>query len=85
VTHTPPAGILDQDGPIAYGCTDLTAAVEALKPRYHVFGHIHRQHGIIKDGPTTYINCNVQGRKGVLRQPLLLDYDSGKLLEYVSD
>jgi len=81
VTHAPPAGILDQDGPVSHGCSDLTAAVAALKPKYHVFGHIHSHHGMIKYGSTTYINCNVQGEDGALRSALLLDYDSGEVLE----
>ena len=80
VTHTPPAGILDQDGPVSHGCSDLTAAVVALKPGYHIFGHIHRHHGMVKHGATSYINCNVQGDNGVLRSALLLDYCSGELL-----
>lgn len=85
VTHTPPAGILDQDGPVSHGCSDLTAAVAALKPKYHIFGHIHRHHGMVKHGPTSYINCNVQGDNGVLRSALLLDYNSGELLEAGND
>lgn len=80
VTHAPPAGILDQDGPVSHGCSDLTAAVAVCKPRYHVFGHIHSHHGLIRHGATTYINCNVQGENGVLRSALLLDYESGELL-----
>lgn len=80
VTHAPPAGILDQDGPVSHGCSDLTAAVAARKPRYHVFGHIHSNHGMIQSGATMYINCNVQGENGVLRPALLLDYHAGKLL-----
>jgi len=79
VTHAPPAGILDQDGPVSHGCSDLTAAVAALKPKYHIFGHIHSNHGMIKYGPTSYINCNVQGENGALRSALLLDYKAGKL------
>ena len=82
LTHTPPMGILDQDGPVGHGCSDLAAAVAALKPRYHIFGHIHSQHGMITLGPTSYINCNVQAGNGVLRPALLLDYDAGKLLEF---
>lgn len=82
VTHTPPAGILDQDGPVSHGCSDLTAAVAALQPRYHIFGHIHCRHGMVRCGATRYINCNVQGDNGVLRAALLLDYNSGELLEY---
>ncbi len=80
VTHAPPAGILDQDGPVSHGCSDLTAAVAVLKPKYHIFGHIHNHHGMIKHGSTSYINCNVQGENGVLRSALLLDYNSGELL-----
>ncbi|MDH4320863.1 MAG: metallophosphatase domain-containing protein [Desulfobulbaceae bacterium] len=81
VTHAPPAGILDQDGPVAHGCADLAAAVAAIRPRYHVFGHIHSHHGLIRCGSTTYINCNVQGENGALRSALLLDYESGALLD----
>ena len=80
VTHTPPSGILDQDGPVSHGCSDLTAAVAALNPKYHIFGHIHSNHGMIKYGSTIYINCNVQGENGALRSALLLDYNTGKFL-----
>ncbi|MCI5144951.1 MAG: hypothetical protein D3923_05335 [Candidatus Electrothrix sp. AR3] len=81
VTHAPPAGMLDQDGPVAHGCSDLIATVDALKPKYHIFGHIHSQHGMMQYGSTKYINCNVQGKNGALRSALLLDYASGTLVE----
>ncbi len=81
VTHTPPVGILDQDGPVSHGCSDLTVALAAAKPKYHIFGHIHSHHGMVKLGSTSYINCNVQGENGALRSALLLDYYSGELLE----
>ena len=81
VTHTPPSGILDRSGPVSHGCTDLAAAVATLKPKYHIFGHIHNRHGAVKHGETWYINGNVQGKNGALRSPLLLDYDSGEILE----
>ena len=85
VTHTPPLGVLDQDGPVAHGCSDLAAAVARLKPKYHVFGHIHSHHGMVKYGATNYINCNVQGENGALRPALLLDYYAEKILEVESD
>jgi len=75
VTHTPPAGVLDLDGGIGHGCFDLTGAVARVQPKYHVFGHVHTQHGTVRHGPTISINCNVQGKKGRLRQALLLDYE----------
>ncbi|MCI5221585.1 MAG: metallophosphoesterase [Candidatus Electrothrix sp. AR4] len=84
VTHTPPSGILDQNGPVSHGCTDLAAAVTTIKPKYHIFGHIHNHHGIIQCGATRYINCNVQGKDGVLRSALLLDYNSGEILSVES-
>lgn len=85
VTHAPPLGIFDQDGPISHGCSELAAAVAKLKPKYHIFGHIHSHHGMVKIGSTRYINCNVQGKNGVLRSALLLDYDSGELLTVESN
>jgi Icc-related predicted phosphoesterase len=81
VTHTPPSGILDRNGPVSHGCTDLAAAVFDRKPKYHIFGHIHNRHGAVKQGETWYINANVQGKGGVLRDPLLLDYETGDILE----
>lgn len=85
VTHTPPLGIFDQDGPVSHGCSDLATAIAKLKPKYHIFGHIHSHHGMIKIGSTSYINCNVQGKDGVLRSALLLDYSSGELLDVESN
>jgi len=81
VTHTPPAGFLDLDGPVGHGCFDLSAAVEIIQPKYHVFGHVHTRHGTVRHGSTTYINCNVQVKKGVPRGALLLDYESGEILD----
>lgn len=47
ITHTPPYGIMDQaaDGTLC-GCEELLTAVkERVRPRLHVFGHIHEGHG----------------------------------------
>ena len=80
VTHTPPAGILDLDGPVCHGCSDLSSAVAKVEPKYHVFGHIHSCHGMVHHNSTSFINCNVQGGNGTLRNAILLDYDSGEIL-----
>lgn len=61
VTHGPPLGILDAtDNTVnkaeRLGCADLRDAVERVKPRLHVFGHIHGGHGqlVLKhEGPNT--------------------------------
>jgi len=79
VTHTPPAGILDLDGPVGHGCFDLTEALRRVKPSYHIFGHVHSNHGMVKSNGTCFINCNIQGPNGTLRKPLTLDYETGIL------
>ncbi|KAF1323159.1 Calcineurin-like phosphoesterase, partial [Globisporangium splendens] len=67
VTHGPPFGWLDAvlvgDELLPQGCEALAAEVQMrVRPRYHVFGHIHEGYGYASDGTTTYINassCNV--------------------------
>ncbi|MCF6187540.1 MAG: metallophosphatase domain-containing protein [Desulfobulbaceae bacterium] len=83
VTHSPPSGVMDQDGPVGHGCSDLTTAVNTVKPKYHVFGHIHGNHGMMKKGDTTYINCSVKGRNGQLRSALSFEYEPGTSPEQV--
>ncbi|MDE6702057.1 MAG: metallophosphatase domain-containing protein [Muribaculaceae bacterium] len=56
VTHTPPFGILDFDDGINYGSEELLNIVSTINPRLHLFGHIHRQHGILKRAQTTFSN-----------------------------
>ena len=56
ITHTPPFGILDFDDGINYGSEELLSIVSAIKPRLHLFGHIHRQPGILKTAQTIFSN-----------------------------
>lgn len=47
ITHGPPYGILDMvpnKGPA--GCQDLLARVMEVKPKIHIFGHIHQNNGV---------------------------------------
>jgi len=65
VTHGPPAGHGDQCARGGYhaGCEQLLHAVRRLRPRYHVFGHVHEGYGASTDGFTTFINastCNLK-------------------------
>ena len=61
VTHGPAFGILDiadkRFGSL--GCPTLLKAINRIKPKYHVFGHIHESHGKKKVGKTTHVNCSV--------------------------
>lgn len=48
VTHGPPFGVLDRiSTEESVGCKDLLAAVRCIRPRLHVFGHIHSEHGVL--------------------------------------
>jgi predicted phosphodiesterase len=71
VTHGPPHGILDQIAgflPRALGgvtgrgehvgCEELRAAVGRLRPRLHVFGHIHEGYGREERNGTTFVNAS---------------------------
>ena len=56
ITHSPAYGILDFDDEINYGSTELLERIQEIQPRVHLFGHIHKQHGVKKDGSTIYSN-----------------------------
>jgi len=58
ITHGPPYGILDdtfRSGPL--GCKDLLDAVGRVKPKLHVFGHIHPPRGVKIFNGTTFVNA----------------------------
>jgi Icc-related predicted phosphoesterase len=65
VTHGPPAGILDtiENHRPGAGCPLLRAAVSRVKPRLHVFGHIHEGRGIRQVEETLYVNAAVLNGK----------------------
>lgn len=63
VTHGPPHGILDEvphglTGTSEHiGCEELRLAVERVRPRLHVFGHIHEGYGVMRALGTTFVNA----------------------------
>jgi Icc-related predicted phosphoesterase len=61
ITHCPPFGILDfTDTGKHEGCSDLLEIVQQkIKPRLHVFGHIHDAHGQVKIGETLFVNASI--------------------------
>lgn len=63
VTHMPPYGILDLTvHGTNEGSYDLLKQVNSVKPRIHIFGHIHESYGIEQNTSTTFINaanCNL--------------------------
>ena len=51
ITHSPAYGILDfDDDNINFGSEALLYVVSKIKPRIHLFGHIHKRHGITTVG-----------------------------------
>ena len=75
VTHGPPHGILDlYPGSLHNaGCFELLEAVTRLKPRLHVFGHVHGAHGTVNTEETLFVNAALLGLNGDLGQaPVVL-------------
>lgn len=61
ITHGPPAGFRDwaKAGHPSLGCQDLRRAVFDIKPKLHVFGHIHGGYGEDHDGSTHFVNASL--------------------------
>jgi len=64
ITHSPPYGTLDTAlGPSSAGCELLERRVAEVKPRVHVFGHIHEAYGVSGwYGDTISINASIDRR-----------------------
>ena len=74
ITHGPPAGFGDATSHChREGCADLLARVREVRPRAHLFGHIHESGGAWTDGPTTFVNCTTWECD---RAPTVLDLDA---------
>ena len=86
VTHGPPMGIHDQIaahlGSEHLGCEELMKAVERVKPKIHVFGHIHGGYGKTQYVNTLFINaaiCN-EAYKAV-NEPIVIELPDAKTEE----
>jgi Icc-related predicted phosphoesterase len=62
VTHGPAFGFLDLPGfgtPMNVGCEMLRYRIDELRPKIHVFGHIHGSYGYYYNGHTHFFNASV--------------------------
>lgn len=59
ITHGPPKGILDEVWAGNVGCPYLRDRVLTLKPKLHVFGHIHEGRGEKHFNDTHFVNAGV--------------------------
>ena len=76
LTHTPPFGILDKSSEqTALGCEYLLSKVKELKPKFHLFGHIHASYGQVEIDKTKFINgANLHSIKGLVNPPISFEY-----------
>jgi len=78
ITHGPPRGILDLLDSFGsnpgenVGCEYLLNKVNEVKPKYHVFGHIHEGYGIREQDGITFINASVlNSRYELVNKPII--------------
>lgn len=78
ITHGPPNGILDEV-PRLYsientGCEELRKRVEIVRPKLHIFGHIHCGYGQIEDFGVKFINAaNCDEEYNATNAPVVVD------------
>ncbi|CAP23461.2 Protein CBG03200 [Caenorhabditis briggsae] len=76
LTHTPPLGHGDMmNNGQRMGCVELLNTVfKRVRPKYHVFGHIHEGYGCTTDGYTKFINCcQCNENLDVKNEPVIFD------------
>ena len=60
ITHRPPLGILDSiDDKLHYGSSFLLNKVSKIKPKMHLFGHVHDAYGTMVWKGITFSNAGV--------------------------
>ncbi|MCI0709994.1 MAG: metallophosphatase domain-containing protein [Chloroflexi bacterium] len=60
ITHGPPFGYLDKTSRGDHaGCEELLKAITRIRPKLHVFGHIHEGYGVIEGQHTTFVNASI--------------------------
>jgi Icc-related predicted phosphoesterase len=73
VTHGPAFGRLDANNKgEQVGCKDLLDAIELVRPKVHICGHIHEAYGTMEKGDTKFMNASVLNEKYVLTNQALV-------------
>ena len=80
ITHGPPAGILDKcTHGERVGCEELEIEVNTrVRPKVHIFGHIHEDYGTLEKNGILFINastCTV--RYDPTNKPIIVDLIDG--------
>lgn len=75
ITHGPPHGVLDRtEGGDLVGCEELRAALPRIRPKLHVFGHIHEGRGEVHAEKTHFVNASIVDVKyRCVHAPIVVD------------
>jgi Icc-related predicted phosphoesterase len=84
ITHGPPYGVLDTT--VEYqghtGDRELLRAIRKVKPKLHVFGHIHASYGVRRTTDTVFVNAALLDWDGSLaKSPVVVRLTEFKLHE----
>lgn len=76
ITHGPPYGILDGERSSRdhAGCAELLQAVMRVRPRLHIFGHVHGGYVIMQTERTIFVNAALDELdSNAARRPIVID------------
>jgi Icc-related predicted phosphoesterase len=80
ITHGPPVGILDRTfRGTETGCADLLARVKVVKPRLHLFGHIHEAAGVVETPDTLFVNASIGTERFTGRGAVVVSWDGERM------
>jgi len=81
ITHGPSYGVRDLSSRgIKCGCRDLKNAVGRVRPKLHVFGHIHEGYGTEQWAGTLVANTSIcDARYDPVNKPLIFEFKDGKV------
>lgn len=80
ITHSPPYGVLDHYWQWRLGSEDLMERVKVIRPKLHIFGHVHNAYGnVIRDGTWFFNACSTEviNDSYVLREQGFWEIDLG--------
>ena len=73
ITHEPPIMILDESAGIHWGNAPLYNRILEIKPQFHLFGHAHESHGLLKQTDTLFSNASLlDDRNKLVYKPRLI-------------
>ena len=82
VTHSPPYGFGDKTRDGHCGSRTLLERVKQVKPKLHVFGHIHIGYGVYPTADTIFVNAALVNASYQLQnQPLQFQWDGKQMTQ----